>query len=142
MLEGFRIIEFEGIGPAPFAAMMLADLGAEVIVVQRPRSANPTVGEMTLLDRGNRAILLDRLPAAGFNRLAPADGAFYVYADVTPLTNDSPEFCKRMLEEAGVAATPGLDFDPRRGNAFVRFSFAGTPEEMEEAAARLEAWRR
>ncbi len=90
----------------------------------------------------NRAILLDRLPAAGFDRLAPADGAFYVYADVSPLTNDSPEFCKRILEETGVAVTPGLDFDPRRGNAFVRFSFAGTPEEMEEAAARLEAWRR
>jgi len=59
MLNGFRIIEFEGIGPGPFAAMMLADLGAEVIVIQRPNSANPTVGDHNLLDRGKRAIILD-----------------------------------------------------------------------------------
>ncbi len=59
MLNGFRIIEFEGIGPGPFAAMMLADLGAEVIVIQRPNSANPTVGDHNLLDRGKRTIILD-----------------------------------------------------------------------------------
>jgi len=74
----------------------------------------------------NRALLLAELPRAGFERLAPAEGAFYLYADVTHLTNDSMEFCRRMLAEIGVAATPGLDFDRSRGNRFVRFSFAGS----------------
>jgi len=88
----------------------------------------------------NREILLNELPAAGFDRLAPADGAFYVYADVSRLTNDSQEFCRRMLTEAGVAATPGLDFDEAQGHRFVRFSFAGSPEDMAEAARRLKGW--
>jgi len=90
----------------------------------------------------NRAVLLERLPAAGFDRLAPADGAFYVYADVSALTNDSPEFCRRMLAEAHVAATPGTDFDPLRGHRFMRFSFAGETAEIEAAAERLIDWRR
>lgn len=92
--------------------------------------------------RRNRDILLARLPQAGFERFASPDGAFYLYADVAHLTNDSEEFCRRMLAEAGVAATPGTDFDPARGRAYVRFSFAGTEAEMEEAARRLIAWRR
>ncbi len=90
----------------------------------------------------NRELLLDRLPKAGFERLAPVDGAFYVYADVRELTNDSTDFCQRMLNEIGVAATPGLDFDPDRGNHFVRFSFAGAEQEIAAAAARLIDWRR
>lgn len=90
----------------------------------------------------NRAILLDRLPRAGFDRLAPADGAFYIYADVAHMTNDSPEFCRRMLAEAHVAATPGVDFDPFSGHKFVRFSFAGTEADMTAACGRLDAWRR
>ena len=90
----------------------------------------------------NRALLLDELPKAGFLRFAPADGAFYLYADVAHLTNDSPEFCRRMLRETGVACTPGTDFDPARGNATLRLSFAGTTETMAEAARRLKAWRR
>jgi aspartate/methionine/tyrosine aminotransferase len=89
----------------------------------------------------NRAILLDRLPRAGFDRLAPADGAFYIYADVAHMTNDSPEFCRRMLAEAHVAATPGVDFDPFSGHKFVRFSFAGTEADMTAACGRLDAWR-
>lgn len=92
--------------------------------------------------RRNRDILLGRLPQAGFRRFAAPDGAFYLYADVAHLTNDSEEFCRRMLAEAGVAATPGTDFDPLRGRAYVRFSFAGTEADMEEAARRLIAWRR
>lgn len=88
----------------------------------------------------NRALLLERLPAAGFDELASADGAFYIYADITQLTNDSPEFCRRMLQETGVAATPGTDFDPTRGNRYVRFSFAGATEDMAEAARRLAGW--
>ena len=92
--------------------------------------------------RANRDLLLKALPEAGFTRFAPADGAFYLYADVAHMTNDSEAFCKRMLAETGVAATPGTDFDPGRGRAFVRFSYAGTTEDMDEAARRLKAWRR
>ena len=89
----------------------------------------------------NRALLLDELPKAGFDRMAPADGAFYLYADVTRLTNDSDEFCRRMLAETGVATTPGIDFDPERGNRFIRFSFAGPEAEIAEAAKRLIRWQ-
>ena len=88
----------------------------------------------------NRDLLLRELPRAGFDRLAPADGAFYVYAEIGHLTNDSDAFCKRMLAETGVAATPGADFDPARGHATMRFSFAGSTEDMAEAAARLQRW--
>jgi aspartate/methionine/tyrosine aminotransferase len=90
----------------------------------------------------NRALLLSELPKAGFTRFAPADGAFYLYADIGHLTNDSPEFCRRMLREIGVACTPGVDFDPARGNASLRISFAGSTEAMAEASRRLAAWRR
>ncbi len=90
----------------------------------------------------NRQILLDRLPKAGFERLAPADGAFYIYADVAAMTNDSPDFCRRMLAEAHVAATPGVDFDPFSGHKFVRFSFAGSEADMLAACDRLDRWRR
>ncbi|MCC7427086.1 MAG: aminotransferase class I/II-fold pyridoxal phosphate-dependent enzyme [Alphaproteobacteria bacterium] len=89
----------------------------------------------------NRALLLAELPQAGFDRLAPAEGAFYIYADVGHLTNDSMEFCRRMLSEIGVAATPGLDFDRGRGSRFLRFSFAGSTADMAEAARRLKGWR-
>ncbi|MBF0268584.1 MAG: aminotransferase class I/II-fold pyridoxal phosphate-dependent enzyme [Alphaproteobacteria bacterium] len=85
----------------------------------------------------NRALLLDRLPALGFDKLAPADGAFYLYADIGHLTNDSPQFCKRILAECGVALTPGTDFDPLRGHLSVRFSLAGPMSDMEEAVRRL-----
>ena len=88
----------------------------------------------------NRALLLDGLPKIGLDRLAPADGAFYIYADVRHVTNDSHDFCRRMLEEAGVATAPGIDFDPARGAAFVRFSFAGTTEEVALGLERLSAW--
>lgn len=88
----------------------------------------------------NRALLLKELPKAGLDRLAPADGAFYIYADVSALTDDSEALCRRMLAEIGVAATPGTDFDPARGNRFLRFSFAGREAEMAEAARRLQTW--
>ena len=77
------------------------------------------------------------LPAAGLDRLTPAQGAFYIYADVSHLTNDSRDFCKRMLAEAGVATTPGVDFDRARGAGTLRISFAGSTAEMEEAVRRL-----
>jgi aspartate/methionine/tyrosine aminotransferase len=88
----------------------------------------------------NRELLLTGLPALGIDRLAPADGAFYVYADVSHLTDDSMEFCRRLLAETGVAAAPGIDFDTAEGNRFVRMSFAGSPAEMSEALRRLGSW--
>ena len=88
----------------------------------------------------NRELLLNELPVAGFDKLAPADGAFYLYADISRLTNDSQKFCSRMLAEIGVAATPGIDFDPGQGHRFMRFSFAGSISDMAEAASRLKSW--
>lgn len=88
----------------------------------------------------NREILLNDLPAAGLTDLAPADGAFYIYANVARYTNDSVDFCRRMLAEIGIACTPGTDFDPSRGHASIRLSFAGSSEDMTEACKRLKAW--
>ncbi len=87
--------------------------------------------------RASRAHLLGALPAAGFDRLSPAEGAFYVFADVSALTGDSVAFCARMLEEIGVAAAPGADFDALRGHGFVRFSYCGAETDMREATRRL-----
>src|SRR3954468_4919062 len=88
----------------------------------------------------NRALLLDRLPRMGIDRLAPADGAFYVYADIGHLTDDSYAWCLRLLDETGVATAPGIDFDTRRGNEFVRLSFAGSAEEITAGLDRLGDW--
>jgi aspartate/methionine/tyrosine aminotransferase len=92
--------------------------------------------------RENRRLLLDGLPEAGFDRLAPADGAFYLYADVAELTNDSEAFCQQMLVEIGVAAAPGTDFDQARGRSSMRFSFSGATDDVQEALRRLAAWKR
>ncbi|RLK60387.1 pyridoxal phosphate-dependent aminotransferase [Actinokineospora cianjurensis] len=88
----------------------------------------------------NRTLLLDGLTAAGITRVAPADGAFYAYADVSHLTHDSMSFCQRLLAETGVAIVPGIDFDPETGGNYVRFSFAGATHDIKEALARLTAW--
>ncbi|NBC31828.1 MAG: aminotransferase class I/II-fold pyridoxal phosphate-dependent enzyme [Alphaproteobacteria bacterium] len=90
----------------------------------------------------NRRILLDGLPRAGLDRLAPADGAFYIYAEIDHLTDDSQGFCRRLLAETGIAATPGIDFDPARGHRTMRFSFAGATPEIAEATSRLTRWLR
>ncbi len=89
--------------------------------------------------RRSRDLLLRALPQAGF-ALGPAEGAFYLFADVSRLTNESEAFCARMLTEAGVAAAPGVDFDRTRGNRFVRFSYCGPEADMAAAAERLAAW--
>jgi len=88
----------------------------------------------------NRELLLAELPKAGFDKIVPADGAFYLYADVSRFTSDSLAFAKLMLDETGVAATPGVDFDSERGTRFLRFSYAGTTADMAEAAERLKQW--
>ncbi|CCG06990.1 pyridoxal phosphate-dependent aminotransferase [Pararhodospirillum photometricum] len=88
----------------------------------------------------NRRILLDGLPAAGLTRFAPADGAFYLYADVGHLTNNSLDFCARVLNETGIAITPGLDFDDTDGARWVRFSFCGSTETVATAVERLTPW--
>ena len=91
--------------------------------------------------RHSRDHLLATLPAAGFGEFAAADGAFYLYADIGARTNDAQAFCARMLAEAGVAASPGIDFDRTRGNRFIRFSYCGRDPDMRDAAARLARWR-
>jgi len=88
----------------------------------------------------NRTLLLDALPRLGLESMAPPDGAFYVYLDVSRFTNDSMAFCRRLLNEAGVAATPGLDFDPEAGSRFMRLSFAGSETDCREAVRRLGGW--
>jgi aspartate/methionine/tyrosine aminotransferase len=90
----------------------------------------------------SRALLLEALPRLGFTELLPIDGAFYAYGNVSRLSNDSLEFCRRALVEAGVAITPGLDFDRERGSRYVRLSFAGSPASVRDGVARLESWLR
>ena len=99
--------------------------------------------EMELVKQGyqeNRRLLIDGLPRAGLDKFLHADGAFYLYADVSAFTSDSFEFAQRMLEQAHVAATPGIDFDPIHGRRFIRFSYARSFEEMREAIARISRW--
>jgi aspartate/methionine/tyrosine aminotransferase len=91
--------------------------------------------------RRSRDLLLARLPEAGFSRISPAEGAFYLYADISERTNDSQAFCARMLAEAGIAASPGVDFDRRRGHHFMRFSYCGPEADMAAAAERLRKWK-
>ncbi len=112
-----------------------------------PQLAAPCVFDhLDLLDElvagyaRNRAILLEGLPKAGLTKLAPADGAFYIWADVGHLTDDSQAFCARLLEETDIAIAPGVDFDPDRGRHFVRFSFAGPTADIEQAVERLANW--
>jgi len=90
----------------------------------------------------NRELLLAELPKAGLERIVPADGAFYLYADVGRFTLDAHAFTREMLADIGIAATPGVDFDAERGGRYVRFCYAGTTGDMAEAARRLGAWGR
>ena len=87
----------------------------------------------------NRDIVVDGLTAAGFTTLAPPDGAFYVYADVSAFTDDSLAFAAELLDQAGIAVTPGLDFDPDRGHHWMRFSYAGTTQDMTTGMTRLKS---
>lgn len=88
----------------------------------------------------NRQLMLEGLPKAGFTKIAPPDGAFYIYADVSDLTDDSLRFASEILTGAGVAVTPGLDFDPIRGHQTLRFSYARATADIAEGLARLQAF--
>jgi aspartate/methionine/tyrosine aminotransferase len=88
----------------------------------------------------NRRILTEGLPKIGLDKFLPVDGAFYLYADISKFSDDSLDFAKRMLNEAGVAATPGIDFDPVTGHNFLRFCYAGSAAEMHEAVERIGGW--
>jgi aspartate/methionine/tyrosine aminotransferase len=99
--------------------------------------------EMESVKRGyqeNRRILIAGLPRAGLDTFLPADGAFYLYADVSKFTTDSLDFAKQMLEQARVAATPGIDFDPVHGRTFIRLSYARSADDMREAVTRITRW--
>ncbi len=106
-------------------------------------AAMDSVGELEdnlVMYERNRALLLEELPKAGFDRIAPPDGAFYIYADVSELTDDSVTLAKLILLEAGVAVTPGVDFDPVRGHTTLRFSYARSTEDIVEGVRRLKSW--
>ena len=90
--------------------------------------------------RANRRLLLDALPELGLRSIAPPDGAFYIWADIAHLTNDSLAFCERLLRDTGVATAPGVDFDPVEGSHFIRFSFAVSTAEVQDALALLKPW--
>ena len=116
----------------PPHASQFAALGA-----LKPEGEAEVAAHVDLYAR-NRAAVMDALPRLGFTDVAPADGAFYAYAGIERLAGDSREFCRRLLHDAGIAATPGLDFDPVRGGGTVRFSFAQSPERIAEGLRRLE----
>ena len=88
----------------------------------------------------NRERMLAALPALGLRSIAPPDGAFYIWADIGHLTDDSLSFCEQLLRDTGVATAPGVDFDPVHGNRFMRFSFAVSTQEVEEALRRMGPW--
>ncbi|MDA3629871.1 pyridoxal phosphate-dependent aminotransferase [Saccharopolyspora sp. WRP15-2] len=90
--------------------------------------------------RKNRELLLDGLASLGITKVAPADGAFYAWADIGHFTDDTSAFCRRLLDETGVAVVPGADFDPELGGRYVRMSFAGSADDIAEAVERLKAW--
>ena len=90
--------------------------------------------------RRNRELLLAALPELGLDEIAPPDGAFYIWADVAALTDDSLAFCRQLLLDTGVATAPGVDFDPVEGRHFIRMSFAVSTPEIEEAIRRMIPW--
>jgi len=103
-------------------------------------SASEEVEDNRLIYARNRQLLLERLPAMGLKRFAPPDGAFYFYVDVSHLTTDSLSFSRRLLLEAGLGVTPGVDFDPQKGGSWIRLSYAGPEAEIAEGVARLADW--
>jgi aspartate/methionine/tyrosine aminotransferase len=110
------------------------------IAAQAAFDGREEVDAVKRIYEANRLVLLEGLPKAGLDRILPVDGAFYLYADVSRFSSDSFAFARQMLEEAQVAATPGIDFDPIHGKSFVRFCYAGSTADMHEAVARITRW--
>ena len=110
---------------------------ASQVVALAAMECGPELEANLAVYRENRRLMLEGLPRAGFSRIAPPDGAFYIYADVSEHTDDSRAFAAEILEEAGVAVTPGLDFDAARGHRTMRFSYARSSEDIREGLARL-----
>ena len=111
------------------------------VVAEAAFNCHPELLDNIARYRRSRDHLLRALPEAGFSNLSPAEGAFYLFADITERSNDSVAFCARMLAEVGIAVTPGVDFDRTRGNRFLRFSYCGPEADMIAAAERLKSWR-
>ena len=110
------------------------------IAAEAAFDGKPEMEEVKRAYLENRRILIEGLPRAGLTKFLPADGAFYLYADVSDFTSDSLAFAGQMLEKAHVAATPGVDFDPIHGRQFIRFSYARSAQEMREAVERIARW--
>ncbi len=113
---------------------------AEQIAALGALQARDETEDMLKVYAENRRLMLAELPSAGFDRIAPPDGAFYIYADVSELTDDSRAFASEILNEAGVAVTPGLDFDPIRGHQTLRFSYARSTQDIAEGLRRLKSY--
>ncbi len=120
--------------------MFICASHASQIVALAAMDSIEELEENLLVYSTNRQLMLDGLPKAGFNSFAPPDGAFYIYADVSSLTNDSRAFAAEILEKAGVAVTPGLDFDSKRGATTLRFSYARATADIIEGLKRLQAF--
>ena len=125
------------------AAGQSGDLGADVVAgggARPPSTAAPRWKRSSTATRRTGAFSREGLPKAGLDKFLPVDGAFYLYADISRFSDDSLDFAKRMLNEAHVAATPGIDFDPVNGQNFLRFCYAGSAAEMHEAVEQIGTW--
>ena len=122
--------------------MFICSPHASQLAALAAMDANDELQENLTVYRKNRALMMTGLPKAGFTKFAPPDGAFYVYVDVSEYTDDSLAFSKQILAEAGVALTPGLDFDPARGAGTLRLSYARSTADIEEGLVRLEKFMR
>ncbi len=120
--------------------MFICPSHASQIVALNAMECGDELDANMVVYRENRRLMLEGLPKAGFDKIAPPDGAFYIYADVSEMTDDSRAFAAEILEQAGVAVTPGLDFDPARGVGTLRFSYARATVDIVEGLARLQAF--
>ena len=120
--------------------MFICPPHASQIAALAALDCDPELAGNVTVYRENRRLMLEGLPKAGFSTIAPPDGAFYIYADVSDLTPDSRTFCADLLTKAGMAVTPGLDFDPMRGHQTIRFSYAGTTADIVEGLERLASY--
>jgi aspartate/methionine/tyrosine aminotransferase len=136
---GWLVLPPELVGPVERLAQN-ATVAAPTISQHAALGAFDSIDELEsniVRYRANRQILLDGLPTVGLDRLAPADGAFYIYANVDHITDDSQVLARQWLLEHGIAATPGIDFDPNYGHKYIRFSFAGSSDDMRATIDRL-----